>query len=54
MDDKPRLDQRVIGLLSATKAFQQADRKSVKEYLPVLELVRDHLSGILDKAEGKR
>lgn len=52
--DKPRLDQRLIGLLSATKAFQDADRSAVKEYLPTIELVRDHLSGIIDRAEGKR
>lgn len=54
MDEKPRLDQRLIGLLSATKAFQDADRNAVREYLPVLEEVRDHLSGILDRAEDKR
>ena len=52
--DKPRLDQRLIGLMSAAKAFEDADRKALKEYLPVLEIVRDSLSSILDKAEGKR
>jgi hypothetical protein len=50
----PDLDQRIIGLLSAAKAFQVADRSAVKEFLPVLEIVRDSLSAILDKAEGKR
>lgn len=50
----PNLDQRIIGLLSATKAFQEADRRAVKEYLAILEEVRDSLSGILDRADGKR
>jgi hypothetical protein len=50
----PNLDQRVIGLLSATKAFQEADRKTVKEYVGILEEVRDHLSAVIDRAEGKR
>jgi hypothetical protein len=52
-DEHDHSDQRIIGLLSAIVAIGQFSEFDIRRNLDSLEIARDRLSAILDKAERK-